>query len=210
MTLLDVHSCVEALRSSEAVLVATDTVCGIAALPGSDGYARIFELKERPAEQTLPWLVVGSEALDAFAENVPGYAKALASMFWPGALTLVVNASRAAKETGCVAQDGTVALRMPHSAPLLAVLRELGEPLACTSANVHGDAAPMSPEDVDERFLELSCLDGFDKASPSGCASTIVDCTGEYPRILREGAISSPVILHAACMDATLAPKSNR
>lgn len=194
----------EALRDGQAVIVATDTVYGLAALPGSAGYASIFELKERPADQVLPWLVHDADALDALADSTPAYARRLAQMFWPGALTLVLPASKAACELGDVAADGTIALRCPDDADLLGLLDELDGPLACTSANVHGEPAPASLADVPASMRGLPGGDSLPEACHDGRASTIVDCTGPYPKILREGPIPEQVLLDVAAFGATL------
>lgn len=193
-----------ALRDGQAVIVATDTVYGLAALPGSMGYASIFELKERPADQVLPWLVHDVHVLDVLADDVPAYARRLAQMFWPGALTLVLRASRLACELGGVAADGTIALRCPDDAGLLALLAELDAPLACTSANVHGEPAPSRLADVPASMRELPGGDSLLEVCCVGRASTIVDCTGPYPKILREGPIPEQVILDVAIFGATL------
>lgn len=194
----------QTLRDGQAVIVATDTVYGLAALPGSMGYASIFELKERPADQVLPWLVHDVDALDALADDAPVYARRLAQMFWPGALTLVVRASSTARELGDVADDGTIALRSPDAPELLALLAELGAPLACTSANVHGESAPSRLADVPASMHALPGGDCLPGACHDGRASTIVDCTGPYPKILREGPIPEQVILDVAIFGATL------
>lgn len=194
----------QALRDGQAVIVATDTVYGLAALPGSMGYASIFELKERPANQVLPWLVHDVHVLDVLADDVPAYARRLAQMFWPGALTLVLRASNAARELGDVADDGTIALRSPDAPELLALLAELDAPLACTSANVHGEPAPSRLADVPASMRELPGGDCLPGACHDGRASTIVDCTGPYPKILREGPIPEQVILDVAIFGATL------
>ena len=102
-----------ALAAGEVAIVPTDTVYGLAALPGSGGYEKIFELKQRPAGQVLPWLVPGADALDTYAAEASPAARRLARRFWPGALTIVVRASKRAQELGSVAPDGTVALRCP-------------------------------------------------------------------------------------------------
>lgn len=196
--------CLEALRDGLAAIVATDTVYGLAALPGSAGYASIFELKERPTDQTLPWLVHALDVLDALADDVPAYARRLAQMFWPGALTLVLHASKLARELGDVAADGTIALRCPDDANLLALLDELGGPLACTSANVHGKPAPSCLVDVPASMRGLPGGDSLPEACHDGRASTIVDCTGPYPKILREGPIPEQVLLDVAAFGATL------
>lgn len=194
----------QALRDGQAVIVATDTVYGLAALPGSMGYASIFELKERPADQVLPWLVHDADVLDALADDAPVYARRLAQMFWPGALTLVLRASRLACELGGVAADGTIALRCPDDAGLLALLAELDAPLACTSANVHGEPAPSRLADVPASMRELPGGDSLLEVCCVGRASTIVDCTGPYPKMLREGPIPEQVILDVAIFGATL------
>ena len=193
-----------ALRDGQAVIVATDTVYGLAALPGSVGYASIFELKERPADQVLPWLVHDVHVLDVLADDVPAYARRLAQMFWPGALTLVLRASRLACELGGVAADGTIAPRCPDDAGLLALLDELGGPLACTSANAHGEPAPASLADVPASMRRLPGGDSLPEVCCVGRASTIVDCTGPYPKILREGPIPEQVLLDVAAFGATL------
>ncbi|MEI3377628.1 MAG: L-threonylcarbamoyladenylate synthase [Coriobacteriales bacterium] len=195
---------VATLRDGQAVIVATDTVYGLAARPGSAGYAHIFELKDRPMSQVLPWLVSGADALDALAIDVPAYAYRLAQMFWPGALTLVLRASDAACELGGVAVDKTIALRCPDDADLLALLGELEGPLACTSANIHGQTAVSSKDELHESLAVLPGADELPAYCQGGQASTIVDCTGTYPKILREGPIPEQVILDVAMFGATL------
>ncbi|MGN0073230.1 MAG: L-threonylcarbamoyladenylate synthase [Coriobacteriales bacterium] len=190
-----------ALQQGACLLISTDTVYGLAALPGSEGYERIFSLKKRPASQTLPWLVEGTLALDELARDLPAYARRLADMFWPGGLTLVVKASGTARARGGVADDGTVALRMPDDPRCRQLMRALDSPLACTSANLHGCPAPVLAEQIDPSLRPF--LDPLAApACPGGLASTIVDCTTPLPRILREGAVPAQAVLAVALLDA--------
>lgn len=182
-----------ALLDGRCVLWATDTVYGLAALPATEGYHDIFRLKRREESQTLPWLVADAAALDTYGTCVPAYAYNL-SKLWPGGLTLVVKASQAALELGGVAADGTVALRVPNEPTCLAVLSELGAPVACTSANLHGRPAPCALSDVDRSFAALPHDEAIPRRCSGGVSSTIVDCTGPTPRILREGPISAEQI----------------
>lgn len=191
----------ETLKAGECVLLATDTVYGLAAMPSTLGYKRIFELKHRDAQQVLPWLVGNPGDLNRYGEDVPVYAHKLAKAFWPGGLTLVVRASNEARALGSVADDGTVALRMPDEPFALKLLEELGAPVACTSANLHGLPAPQRLADVDPSMRVLA----HDLAIPASCkggtASTIVDCTqSAAPRIIRHGAISEADLI--ACLSA--------
>ena len=188
----------EVLAAGQVAIIATDTVYGLAALPASSGYERIFQLKQRPAGQVLPWLVSGSQALDEYARDLPPYVSALAAAFWPGALTLVVPASQAACALGGVAEDGTIALRCPASGGCRSLVDALGLPLACTSANVHGQPAASNLEALDPSF---ACLPGYAElpaSCPGGLASTIVDCRARAPRLLREGPITFADVL--ACI----------
>lgn len=203
---MDANALAKALNQGECALVATDTVYGLAALPGSAGYDKIFQLKERDRDQVLPWLVGGIDALEKYGASLSDSAVKLAQMFWPGALTLVVKASDLARETGACAADGTVALRMPDEPQLLELLEAVDGPLACTSANLHGMAAPASLEEVDASFLSLPKLDDIPVRCVGGQSSTVVDCTGAIPRILREGAINAKMAMCVACLDDRIIP----
>lgn len=190
-----------ALRQGRCLLVSTDTVYGLAALPGSEGCEEIYRLKHRPAGQPLPWLVEGTLALDELTCDVPAYAHRLANMLWPGGLTLVLRASKAALALGGAAPDGTVALRMPDDPRCRQLLRALDSPLACTSANIHGCPAPVELSQIDPSLAPY--IDPQAAPScPGGAASTIVDCTGQLPRVVREGRIPASMVLGVALFDS--------
>lgn len=191
----------EALRHGRCLLIATDTVYGLAALPGSPGYSEIFTLKQRPAGQVLPWLIADAAQLERWAAEPPAYARRLAAALWPGGLTLVLRASERARALGCIAADGTVALRVPDDARCRSLLAALDAPLACTSANLHGQPAPVHLEDI-HPSLEPWCAQVIAPLCPGGAASTIVDCTGGSPRILREGCIPAAAVAFAASAGA--------
>lgn len=205
-----------ALRAGECALIATDTVFGLAAVPGTAGEQRIFELKGRPATMPLAWLVDGPGALDVWGIAEGGdaagggsastedggaaaeggdaadgldIARKLARAHWPGALTIVVRASSAARDVGVLAADGTVALRMPDCPSALALVRELGSPLACTSANLHGRPSASRIGELDAVFDGVPGRLELPRRCPAGEPSTIVDCTTGTPRVLREGPV---------------------
>lgn len=195
------------LRSGSLALLPTETVYGLGvavsaaseeeggALPGPEsGYRRIFSLKVRSLEQTVPWLVSGPEALDEYAADVPSEIRALVAAFWPGALTVVVPASD--RVPGFMrASDGTVALRASASPVIRDIVRACGSPLAVTSANTHGHPAPASFRDVEPRVLAGVDVAVDAGATPCGDASTIVAVRDGRAAILREGAIAPARIL---------------
>ena len=191
------HFLKNTLERGGVVIVATDTVYGLAALPGSAGYDEIFAIKGRPREQVLAWLVADEHALDTFCTNVPNYARQLAKTFWPGALTLVLPSADA--------QSGaTIALRCPAEESLVELIASLGKPLACTSANLHGQPPASRIEQLPASMRELCGGDSLPKSCTGGMASTIVDCTGAYPTILRQGPIPQSVVFDVAIYGATL------
>lgn len=183
------------LEGNGVVVLPTDSVYGIActATPDNPGHGRIFAIKRRDPAQKLP-LLVGRDALNRYGVDVPVWAKLLAARYWPGALTLVVRASEAVPPE-YRSPDGTVALRMPDSALVLELIARLGVPLATTSANIHGAPAAASATGLDARVVSAADLTLDSGSAPIGIASTIVDCTGAAPRILREGAIPEADIL---------------
>jgi L-threonylcarbamoyladenylate synthase len=185
------------LRNGGIVIFPTETVYGIGAAATSwCGPCELFDIKVRPLDKPLPWLVEGADDLSRYGVGIPAYARSLAERFWPGGLTLVVEAS------DVVSKDhrderGTVALRAPDHEVVQELIRASGSPIAATSANTSGRPAAASFVDLEERIVAAAdvALDGGD--SVVGIASTVVDCTGDEPRILREGPISEADIVEA-------------
>ncbi len=191
----------DAIYGGHCALIATDTVYGLAALPGSPGFEQIFELKQRPSQQVLPWLVGSVDMMRKCAANLPDSALCLADAFWPGGLTVVVEASPYAQSLGCVASNDTVALRMPNESFVLELLRRLDMPLACTSANIHGRPACNRLEQLEPSMLALPHDLGIATTCAGGVSSTIVDCTGASSvAVLRLGAVSEQEL--AVCLEA--------
>ena len=186
------------LRDGGIVVFPTETVYGIGAAAHSCfGPQEIFDIKVRPLEKPLPWLVEDEDALDIYGVDVPECAHNLAKAFWPGALTLVVKASDAVGKD-FRAEDGTVGLRSPSHEVVMELIQASGGPIIATSANTAGMPAPGDFEEVEERIIAAAdvVLDGGETEHRN--ASTVVDCTGPEPHIIREGAIPNDRIMAAA------------
>ena len=185
------------LRDGGLVVFPTETVYGLGALAESKiGAQEIFEVKVRPLDMPLPWLVENEDALDTYGVDIPDYAHKLAHAFWPGPLSLVVKAGdRVGKDFR--APDGTVALRSPDHEVVIELIQAAGGPLLATSANTHGAPAPGSFAEVEQRIVNASdmALDCGETRHQE--ASTVVMCTGAIPVVVREGAIPSDVIMAA-------------
>ncbi len=190
-----VDATAEILLEDGVAVIPTDSVYGIACAVKDDsqGYSRIFDIKRRPSSMKLPWLIADKEQLFEFSESVPEWAVHLADKLWPGALTLIVKAS--SKVPGeFKAADGTIALRMPDSNFVRELIREIGCPLAATSANVHGKPSAISGDDLDCNLTSQVDIVVNAGDAPVAIESTIVDCTKETPTIVRHGALSAPTI----------------
>ncbi|MDR1016621.1 MAG: threonylcarbamoyl-AMP synthase [Coriobacteriales bacterium] len=176
----------QALRSGRVAILPTDTVYGLATLPKYQ--ARLFKLKKRPAKKAIPWLAAETSALDKFCVGVPDYAHELAERYWPGALTLICKTGPDARALWSGAAD-SLALRVPDEEVIREVIRQVGTPLAVTSANLSGLSPQTSYRLVDPRIKQLAEVAVDDGQSFGHEPSTIVDCTGEAPRILRQGPV---------------------
>jgi L-threonylcarbamoyladenylate synthase len=176
------------LRAGEPIAFPTDTVYGVgAAALDATAVLRLYAVKRRPLAQAIPLLIADLADLDHVAAGVAPLARRLARL-WPGALTLVVPAAPQLPPE-LLAGGATVAVRLPDHAWLRALIRALGAPLAATSANLHGGADPQTAAQVIAQLggaLPL-VIDG--EATPGPIPSTIVDCTGPEPRLLRQGAL---------------------
>ncbi len=179
----------EAARAGEVVVLPTDTVYGVGTDAFSvDGVRSVLAAKGRGREMPPPVLVPSVRAVDGLASEVPAYARDLIQEFWPGALTLVFQAQPSlAWDLGDT--NGTVAIRMPDDALSLALLEEVG-PMAVTSANRTGEPAATTMVEAATQ-LGAAVRVYLDDGPRSGSqVSTIVDCTGDVPVVLRAGAVS--------------------
>lgn len=189
-----VSRAVEVAREGGVLVLPTDSVYGIccAATAGNPAHGRIFDIKRRDRAQTLPWFVADAADLDRYGRDVPDWARSMVRRHWPGALTLVVRASDAVPGEYALARDGeppTIALRVPGSELVRAIVRELGVPLAQTSANTHGAPSAVSGSELERPIVEAADLVLDGGRAPLAVASTLVDATGPEPRVLRQGAV---------------------
>lgn len=179
---------IEVLQRGGLVAFPTDTVYGVGAL-AFDGEAirSIYTAKDRPVEKAIAILLGGSETLDKVTAKIPPIAAKLAARWWPGPLTLVVPKHPLLPDV--VSDLPTVGVRVPDHPVAQDLLRAAG-PMAVSSANISGQENPKTADDVMRQLggrIHL-VLDGG--GTPGGVPSTVVDCTGVEPIILREGPVT--------------------
>jgi L-threonylcarbamoyladenylate synthase len=180
------------LSAGGVVALPTDTVYGLAGLASRrDALEKVFFLKRRPEGIEVPVLVAGLEQAEQYGVVVGELARKLAFRFWPGGLTLVVKLSLDAPIFA--GGEGTsVGIRQPADDRVLALCEEVG-PLIGTSANRHGEPPATSAQEVLASFRgarELELI--VDGGIRDGAPSTVVDCRGEVPIVLRQGSVRVP------------------
>lgn len=171
----------------------TETVYGLGSLASEAGLDALAALKGRPPSKPFLMLVGGLDMLERTGLALNAHARALAREFWPGPLTLVLPGGEGTVPARLRGAEGGVAVRWTSLAPLAALIEAIGEPITSTSANRPGGPTAPGVAAIGATFGEaiaagtLLVLDGgvLGNVPPS----TLVDCTGPLPRMVREGAI---------------------
>ena len=207
----------QTLLDGNLVAFPTETVYGLGAdATNKQAVARIYEAKGRPADHPLIVHLHSMQVMGQWVEDVPEYAIALGRDFWPGPMTLIFKRSDLAQDFLTGGQD-TVGIRVPNHVVALALLEAFqnlgGRGVAAPSANRFGHVSPTTAQAVSDELAEhLNPADQIMDGGPSavGVESTIIDCTGELPRILRPGAITEEMIKASTGLSVTITNNSQQ
>jgi L-threonylcarbamoyladenylate synthase len=190
----DLQQAAELLRQGETVAFPTETVYGLGATAfDKEAVEKIFKAKGRPGDNPLIVHIAHHKDVDKVAREVPEMARRCMEHFWPGPLTLILPC-RPELPANVTAGLDTVGVRMPDHPTASAIISLAGQPIAAPSANRSGRPSPTTAEHVWEdlggRIAGL--VDGG--ASGVGVESTVLDCTGEVPMILRPGSVTQEML----------------
>lgn len=185
------------LNNNGIIIYPTDTVYGVgASIDSLKGLQKIYEAKERNFSSPLIALLSKVEYVEKIAiidEEKKKIIEKLASEFWPGALTIILNKKE--NVPGIMVSNGeTVGVRIPALKLAQDIIESVGGILPTTSANISGEKTPRSFEELSEKFKERVEVIVDGGKSPLGIESTILDLTKTLPKILREGAIKKETI----------------
>jgi L-threonylcarbamoyladenylate synthase len=186
----DLEKRISILKNGGVIAFPTDTVYGL----GADAFnyvavQRIYEIKDRSRSHPFPLLIADVKQLAALAEPIPEVARFLARQFWPGGVTLVLSK----KDTvpAHLASGPTIAVRVPNHPTCLTLLQHLAGPLIGTSANVSGQPAALTADDVRQQLGDRVDLIIDGGRCPGGKESTVLDIIREPPVVLRQGIVPS-------------------
>lgn len=186
------------LREGRVLAYPTETVYGFGGAVDREAVERLVHLKRRPPSKPFLLLISGSEMLARFDLHLTSAASRLAARHWPGALTLVLRGGERRVPPRLRGPEGGVAVRWTSHRGLQRMIASFGDPITSTSANPPGLPAAMAAAEILDHWSdavargELRVLDGG-RLEPSA-PSTVVDCTGRRPRVIRPGAIPAATL----------------
>ena len=175
-----IKEAIAVLKKGGIVIFPTDTVYGIGCrFDDKEVISRLYKIKKTPTGQPFPILVTKLSQVEDLA-SINKTAEELIKKLWPGALTIILQSKKNKEKIG---------FRMPDSSLVRSIISGVGVPVIGTSANFHGFQAPKSYKELDSDFIKLSdfVLKG---ECQLGMESTVVDATGDVPKVLRQGVIT--------------------
>ncbi len=164
----------------------TDTVYGVGAIAtDKKAVEKIYQMKRRNNKKPLPVLCSNIDQIKEYVDEIDDTIAALMKKYWPGALTIIFNKKPG---VGDHLSDNTIAFRMPNSKIALDIINRFS-PIATTSVNMSGEKEINNIDEIEEKFADWIDYIVTDEAYLSNIPSTVVDATGVFPKILREGNI---------------------
>lgn len=185
------------LKEGKIIIYPTDTVYGVGGIiTNEETIKNIYKAKDRSFSSPLIALISSADKIEEIAvinEKNREKINKLIQVFWPGGLTIILESKKIVPPI-MISNGKTVGVRMPDHETALKIIESAGGILPTTSANISGEAAPRSYEELDEKFKCRVDITVDGGKCPIGTASTIIDMSSENIKILREGAISQSQI----------------
>ena len=186
---IGVEKAIKTLNQGGIIIFPTDTVWGMGCrIDRPEAIDRLFRIRRRPLTQATPALVSEIEMALAYWDSPSQIVRHLVEKYWPGALTIIYKCKKNLVYSPVRGGRENLGLRMPNQPQLLKIIKQVGVPILGPSANFHGGKTPVNQTDLDPEIIKLVdyVLPGI---TTSGQASTVVDCSQEPYRILRQGAL---------------------
>lgn len=188
---VDVKKAIEIVNNGGIVIFPTDTAFGIGCrIDNKEAVEKLFQLRKRPSTMATPVLCSSVEMVKGYTQEVSHKVKEnLMDTYWPGALTIILPSISNRIPSLIRGGKETVGVRIPNHPVALELIKGVGIPIVGTSANFHGNPTPYSVEDLDPQLVNL--VDGvLEGVCTLKKESTVIDCTQEPWKILRQGAVT--------------------
>jgi L-threonylcarbamoyladenylate synthase len=190
------------LQAGGVLAYPTETVYGFGGAVDYDSVERLVKLKRRPGAKPFLLLISASEMLTRLGLHLTSSAARIAARHWPGPVTLVLPGGERRVPARLRGPEGGVAVRWTPHPGLTRLIRAYGDPITSTSANLPGVPPAMSATEILQQWSDavtrgrIRVLDGG-RLEPSN-PSTVIDCTGPRPRVIRPGAVSAATLRESA------------
>jgi L-threonylcarbamoyladenylate synthase len=184
-----IEKAVDTLKQGGIILAPTDTVWGLMCdFANEEAVSSIYSIKKSPLKP-LAILVDSLEAIEKLDVEMTLPARMIAETYWPGPLTLIFKSAHDGIKH-IAGENNSIGVRIPDYEELREMIKWFGQPIAATSANISGQGQPLTFEDIPDDITTSADLICRFSEEPSGNASTVVDCTGDVFKIIREGDIT--------------------
>lgn len=185
----NIQKAIDILNQGRIIIFPTDTAFGIGCrMDREDAIKKLFTIRQRPETQAVPVLVSGQDMAQHYLQELSVEVKQLMKKYWPGGLTIVYPCQVEKVSSRVRGGGNTLGVRMPDHEVALRLIKGIGVPLLAPSANFHGNPTPYSMQELDPELVKL-----VDYVVPGECktkqASTVVDCSVEPWKILRQGSV---------------------
>ncbi len=192
-----IQEAIDIIRKGGIAIYPTDTAFGIGCrIDDTKAVDRLFTMRKRPMMQAMPILVSSIDMALVYFDSPSHIVRHFMEKYWPGALTIISHSKKNKVYRPLLGGGTTIGLRMPNHLVALRLIEGIGVPIGGSSANFHGEKTPYTFEDLDPELTKL-----VDIVVPGVCtlkfASTVVDCTVEPYKIIRQGAVELESILRA-------------
>ena len=187
-----IQKAVEVLKQGGIIIYPTDTAFGIGCrIDNQAAVDRLFKIRKRPRTQATPVLVSSPDMALAYFSSSSDIVRRLMKTYWPGALTIISACDTKLIYSPIRGNGKTIGLRMPNNETILEIIRGVGVPILGPSANFHGDPTPYSMDDLRPALIKLVDFVVTGECSVKQ-ASTVVDCSDDPYKIIRQGAVQLP------------------
>lgn len=184
----DLRKAIEVIKQGGIVIFPTDTAFGIGCrMDNEDAIKRLFEIRKRPVGQATPVLFDSVKTVRKYVNPFDVKIEGLMDKFWPGALTIILKCDISMVPDLVRGGGKNLGVRIPDHEIPRKIVKEIGLPILGPSANFHGEKTPYKFEELDKELIKLVDFIVEGKTKGENLASTVIDCTDEPWRIIRQG-----------------------
>lgn len=186
----NVNKAIEIVKNGGIIIFPTDTAFGIGCrIDNRQAVDKLFAIRRRPLEQAMPVLVSSPDMALAYYDSPSDVVRRLMKDHWPGGLTIIDTCKKDLIYSPIRGGGDTVGMRMPNHPAILQIIKGVGVPILGPSANFHGDPTPYSTEDLNPALTKLVDYVVYGECTVKQ-ASTVVDCSINPYKIIRQGAVN--------------------